>query len=117
MIQILKQRAIPFVDGHNFYTFLRIQLPKQTPATSAALGRCATLHIMAMRARRGRAEAMNQPPLEVIGHGVLQALGLLMDLVPLHREHLGQHPLDQIVSPEQPDRDVPALCSQVDPSS
>ena len=40
--------------------------------------------------------------LEIGRNGVLELFGFIVDLVPLQPEHLGQHPLDQVVPVEQP---------------
>ena len=65
--------------------------------------------------RRRRAQFLDQLLLEIGGDGVFELLGLVVDLVPLESENLGQHPLDQVVAVEQPagdfaSRPVSVIC-------
>jgi hypothetical protein len=47
-----------------------------------------------------RTEFLEQEPLEVFADGMLEALGLVVNLEPFHAEELNQHALDQVMTPE-----------------
>ena len=67
---------------------------------------------VAVRAGRRVADRGQHPLLQHRGHRVLEALGLLVNLVPRHAEDVGQEALDQAVAADDRLRLVAALLGE-----
>ena len=80
-------------------------------APAAAAG---TLHFAEIAVRAGAAATQfgQQFALEVRGDGVLQTLGFVVDLVPLHAEDFREHALDQMVAKTELAGDFAAIRGQ-----
>src|SRR6516225_8815572 len=95
-VKILEERPIPFIHTDHLDARPRRRFRQQHQAQSSAL-RGALVNLVSMRARAFGAQPLDQLLLEIVGDRMLQALCLVMDLIPFHSQHLGQHSLDQMV--------------------
>ena len=112
-VQIFEQPPVAFEDADHDGIRLGRRFIERTQTPIAAILRRVALHAIAVRARLAGAQLFEQSPLEIGRDGVLQLLGFVVDLVPLHAENLGEHALDQMMPVQQPVGDIAARPASV----
>src|SRR5271168_5205586 len=96
--QEFKQMPVAFVDAADHVILSRLRLGEQEQTAMPPAAGALHLAEVAVRAGAAASELGQQLGFEVWRDSMLQALRLIVHLVPLHAENLGQHALDEMVT-------------------